>query len=128
MLAARALRAKPHVYQCLDEQMPEDSILVEWKIEMKIKRTSVYVDDPAGPARGNVLYGRRAGRLRAHEGTRRRVHHVTDGRDRFQDRYAERYVRQSNSGHAADARVALGSTRRQGGGSPSAGRDWSRAN
>ena len=40
----------------------------------------------ARPARGHVLHRRRAGRLRAHESARRRVHNATDGRDRLQDR------------------------------------------
>ena len=34
-----------------------------------------------------------------------RVHHATDGRDRLQDRHAERHLRQSHSGHATDALV-----------------------
>ncbi len=38
-------------------------------------------DFRARPARGYVLYRRRAGRLRPHESPRRRVHHATDGRD-----------------------------------------------
>src|SRR6266567_2199496 len=62
-------------------------------------------DVPAGPARGHVLHRRRAGRLRAYESARRRVHHATNGRDRLQDRHAERHLRQSHSGHAADALV-----------------------
>src|SRR5713226_9797238 len=36
---------------------------------------------------------------------RRRVHHATNGRDGLQDRHAERHLRQSHSGHAADALV-----------------------
>ena len=55
--------------------------------------------------RRHVLYRRRAGRLRANESARRRVHHATKGRDRLQDRHAERHLRQSHSGHAADALV-----------------------
>jgi catechol 2,3-dioxygenase-like lactoylglutathione lyase family enzyme len=47
----------------------------------------------------------RAGRLRAYESARRRVHHDTHGRDRLQDRDAERHLRQSHSGHAAQALV-----------------------
>src|SRR5262249_31545405 len=39
--------------------------------------------------------------LRASESAGRRVHHATDGRDRLQDRDAERHLRQSHSGHAA---------------------------
>ena len=58
---------------------------------------------PARPARGHVLHRRRAGRLRAYESARRRVHHATNGRDRLQDRHAERHLRQSHSGHAAEA-------------------------
>ncbi|SRR6266446_8269651 len=46
-----------------------------------------------------------AGRLRAYESARRRVHNATNGRDCLQDRYAERHLRQSHSGRAADALV-----------------------
>ena len=60
----------------------------------------------ARPARGHVLHRRRAGRLRANESARRRVHHAANGRDGLQDRHAERHLRQSHSGHAADALVA----------------------
>ena len=60
----------------------------------------------ARPARGHVLHRRRAGRFRAYESARRRVHHATNGRDRLQDRHAERQLRQSHSDHAADALVA----------------------
>ena len=45
------------------------------------------------------------GRLRAYESARRRVHHAAHGRDRLEDRDAERHLRQSHSGHAADALV-----------------------
>ena len=55
------------------------------------------------PARGHVLHRRRAGRIRADESARRRVHHATNGRDRLQDRHAERHLRQSHSGHAVAA-------------------------
>src|SRR5437879_1442012 len=60
---------------------------------------------PARPARGHVLHRRRAGRLRAYESARRRVHHATNGCDGLQDRHAERHLRQSYSGRAADALV-----------------------
>src|SRR5580700_4815615 len=60
---------------------------------------------PARPARGHVLHRRRAGRLRAYESARRRVHHATKGCDGIQDRHVERHLRQSHSGHAADALV-----------------------
>ena len=53
-----------------------------------------------------MFYHRRpAGRLRAHESARRRVHHAANGRDGLQDRHAERHLRQSHSGYAADALV-----------------------
>src|SRR6266403_3424427 len=54
---------------------------------------------PAKPARGHVLHRRRAGRLRAYESARRRVHHATKGRDGLQDRHAERHLRQPYSAH-----------------------------
>src|SRR5271165_871097 len=62
-------------------------------------------DVSTAPASGHVLHRRRAGRLRAYESARRRVHHATKGRDGLQDRHAERHLRQSHSGHAADALV-----------------------
>src|SRR5581483_1713200 len=55
------------------------------------------------PARRDVLYRRRAGRLRAHESAWRRFHDAPDGRDGLQDRHGERYLRQSDSDHAIDA-------------------------
>ena len=59
-------------------------------------------DVPAGPARGHVLHRRRAGRLRAHEGARRRVHHAADQGDRLDHRHAERHLRQPDPDYAAD--------------------------
>ena len=63
------------------------------------------------PTRGHVLHRRRAGRLRAYESARSRVHHATKGRDGIQDRNAERHLRQPHSGHAADAPVRQGEDR-----------------
>jgi hypothetical protein len=40
------------------------------------------------------------------EGARRQLHHGANGRDRLQDRHAERHLRQSCSGHPAEALVA----------------------
>jgi catechol 2,3-dioxygenase-like lactoylglutathione lyase family enzyme len=57
------------------------------------------------PARGHVLHRRRAGRLRAYESARRRVHDATNGCDGLEDRHAERHLRQPHSGDAAEALV-----------------------
>ena len=62
-------------------------------------------DVPAKPARRHVLHRRPAGRLRAYESARRRVHHAAKRRDRIQDRDAERHLRQSYSGHAVGGLV-----------------------
>ena len=43
--------------------------------------------------------------LRADEGARRRVHDAADGRDDLHDRDVEGHLRQSYSGHAAEALV-----------------------
>ena len=60
---------------------------------------------PTGPARSDVLQRRRAGRLRGHEGARRRVHHAANGRDRRHDHHAEGHLRQPHSAFAAEAQV-----------------------
>ena len=55
----------------------------------------------AEPARGHVFHRRRQGRLRAHQGPRRRVHHAAHRRDRLHHRDAERHLRQPHSAHRA---------------------------
>jgi len=62
-------------------------------------------DVPARPARGHVLHRRRAAGIRPDEGGGRGVHHAADQSHRLDDRRAERHLRQSHSGHAADAQV-----------------------
>ena len=57
------------------------------------------------------LHRRPAGRLRADEGPRCRVHHAANGRDGLQDRDGERHLRQPHSAHPADALVRLRRTR-----------------
>jgi len=57
------------------------------------------------PACGHVLLRRRAGRIRAYEGARRRVHHATNGCDGVEDRHAQGHLRQPHSGDAAEALV-----------------------
>src|ERR1700722_12705145 len=57
------------------------------------------------PARGHVLLRRRAGRIRAYEGARRRVHHATNGCDGLEDRHAQGHLRQPHSGDAVKALV-----------------------
>ena len=60
---------------------------------------------PARPTRGDVLHRQHAGRLRAHESARGRVHDAAHGCDRLEDRQAERHLRQFHSGHATGALV-----------------------
>src|SRR5947207_14782092 len=49
---------------------------------------------PARPARSHVLYRRCQRRLRAHQSTRRRVHHAANRGNRIDHRQAERHLRQ----------------------------------
>ena len=53
------------------------------------------------PARGHVLHRRHQGRLRAHQGPRRRVHDAAHRRDRLDHCDAERHLRQPHSAHPA---------------------------
>src|SRR5436190_9251852 len=58
-------------------------------------------DVSTGPARGHVLHRRRQGRLRADQGSRRRVHDATHRRDRLDHCDAEGHLRQPHSAHPA---------------------------
>src|SRR5438445_10006169 len=64
-------------------------------------------DVSTGPAGGDVLHGRRQGRLRADQGARGRVHDAAQGRDRLDHYDAERHLRQPDSADAAGALLRL---------------------
>jgi len=104
---------------------------------MKIKLTSIYVDDqekalrfytevlgftkkadfsngpfrwltvgsPEEPEGAELQLALNDSRLRANQGSGRRVHHAAHGRDRLDDRHAERHLRQSHPTDGACPRV-----------------------
>src|SRR5437660_8188212 len=76
--------------------------------EQQPRRQNVPAGDvPTGPARGDVLYRRRQGRLRADQGARRRVHDAAQGRDRLNHYDAERHLRQPDSADPAGTLLRL---------------------
>src|SRR6202050_135458 len=57
------------------------------------------------PARCHVFLRRRAGRIRAHEGARRRDHHAANRFDSLEGRDAQGHLRQPHSGDETEALV-----------------------
>src|SRR6202030_77988 len=57
------------------------------------------------PARGHVLFRRRAGRIRANQRARRGIHDATHGCDSLEDRHAQGHLRQPHSGDATETLV-----------------------